>query len=249
VPKSPHVQKVPYSVLRFNRKTQKYYLPAGNEGAGRFLKQTAVRQIIDKDIEATGDRMEALGKELRLAAIAFQSGEIYRDSNFTEADYHAAIDRFEEAMAKEIKNLHLAEVAAGKGGFHAMEQSDFGRAGERIRFHKSKLKNMSQEFRENPKLLTEKVPGKMDAMRRIRMYAEAGRNTYGRVRLVEHKKQNFKSAINHLRDREHACKGERSCTQLTDKGRMPIDDMIPEGDRKCGVEDRCEVEYSMEEAA
>jgi hypothetical protein len=241
---SPHVQSVPYSRLSWNRTAQKYFLPAGNEGAGKFLKPSSVRQIIDADIVATGDRMEAHGKELRLSAQAFQNGAI------TEAEYHASVDRFDAVMGTEVKNLHLAEIAASKGGFHHMEQSDFGRAGERIRFHKGHLSNMAQEFKDNPKLLTESVPNKMDALQRIRSYAEVGRNTYERARKVEHVKAGFKSATNVLRDREGACKGDNSCTHLTDNSPMDIEDMTPVGDRKCGPwKDRCEIEYSREAVA
>lgn len=234
---SPHVKRVPYSKLRFNATAQRYIGPDG-----KFIKPAVVREIIDDDVDATKARMQATAAKLKPIAEAYRRGDI------DEQAYLESVQAWRDETAKDIKALHLGNAAAGKGGFHTMEQSDFGRAGALIREQYKFLNDFAAEVAQNPGIVTGDAEGRMKFEDRVGAYAEAGRGTYARVRDQECRKV-FKSKYNKLEEGAHHCKGPKSCPAMTEMGRVAVDDpdYVVEGFRACGPKCKCETVYSMDE--
>lgn len=193
---------------------------------GKFLSPRTVRAIVDSDIDATKERMQQHARDLQAGAISTED--------------------FKARMMQEIKDLHLAEVAAARGGKERMRQSDYGRAGQRIRYHYEKLQGLIDDIEADPDFI-HGVDGRMDFIQRVGMYASAGRNTFATTKDVEMNAAGFKFKSNRLEPTAHHCKGERSCPAMTALGRVKINDprYIMEGDRVCGPECECETEYWM----
>lgn len=205
----------------FDARAQRFRQPNG-----RFLSPSSVRAIIDTDIEATKGRMQSLARELQRGAITS--------------------DEFQSGMIEEIKSLHLAEVATARGGAERMRQSDYGRAGQKIRQEYSALAGLMNDIEGDPDFI-HGVAGRMDFMERVGMYAESGRGTYAAAKDSEMRAANFKTKWNKLDAASQHCTGERSCIAMTNLGKVAIDDprYILEGQRKCNVRCQCETVYGM----
>lgn len=219
----PSTARVGYSAFTFDPKVQRFRAPNG-----RFMPPSQVRAIIDDDIEVTGDRLVEIGRQLKRGDIS--------------------LEEFREKLSREIKALHLAEVATARGGLHRMDSEAYGRAGERIRYHYRALDGMCQHIQDYPEMLTDEGhPERMDFEERLRLYASAGRNSYARSKDIEMKRANFKSKANKLEPLAHHCTGNNSCPAMTALGRVAIDDprYVMEGDRTCGPKCECETEYYL----
>ena len=81
----------------FDANTQRF-----RQANGRFLSPRSVRAIIDRDIVLTKARMTGHAQALQAGAMSS--------------------DEFQGAMIEEIKSLHLAEVAAARGGADASKR-------------------------------------------------------------------------------------------------------------------------------
>lgn len=204
-----------YSSLRYNTASARYI-----DSRGRFIPNTAIRKIIDEDVVATQRRMRSLAVDLRARKIN--------------------LDTFRTGMAGELKNLHLAHSAAGAGGIHNMGAEEYGRAGQRLREQYVYLNKFTQELAANPEMIAERVPGKMDLLARTDLYAESGRNTYERQRQREVGKQGY------THERSVLGSGD-SCSECIDvaaAGKAPLGTFPLPGDRICGPNCKCEMEYS-----
>ncbi|MBW3636063.1 MAG: hypothetical protein KY445_06305 [Armatimonadetes bacterium] len=88
MPKSlPQVVRVPYSVLVYDKRAARYRAPSG-----RFLDPRTVRLTVEADIDATKARMESHASRV-------QSGQL-------------DVREWRDLQAREVKHLHLANVAA-----------------------------------------------------------------------------------------------------------------------------------------
>lgn len=239
---SPNVRRVPYSSLSFNSSAQRYFHAKTDGGSGKFISASAVRGIIDDDIDVQGKRMVGHGEDLKKAAADFKTGAIGQD------EYNGAVRQWRDNMAASIKGLHLGNAAAAKGGFHAMEQSDFGRVGGLLRSQYAYLENFAIEVAANPDIVLGQANGKQGFDDRASSYAEAGRHTYEAVRVEEHRDNGFLSEQNRLEDGAMHCAGADSCIEQTDKGRVKLGTLILPGRRKCGPKCKCEVDYFKEAA-
>jgi hypothetical protein len=234
------VSQVGFSSLRWNAKAQRYHFPAGEEGAGRFLTDKAVRVTIDADIETQAQRMLEIGETLKIAGKRYEAGEIGKK------EYSAAVAQWREEMSHAKKNVELNYAAAARGGFHNMTAEHFGRVGGRLRFHFKKLDSFALELFENPALLRDDVPGKLPFDTRVSLYASTGLFTFERERVVSHKTAGFKMYENvpHSSESCHSHKGKVGCTEITAKGKVPIDSEPDVGKRACGPLDKCSWRFS-----
>lgn len=191
---------------------------------GRFVSPATVRAEVDKDIEASKARMQSLARQLQSGAIT--------------------VTEFQDAITQEVKDLHLAEVAMARGGRDRMRPSDYGRAGQRIRFHYEALQGLIDDIESNPDYI-HGVDGRMDFVERVGMYAEAGRGTFSRARDEEMKAAGFRSKGNKLDAGSQHCIGDKSCIEMTKLGRVAIDDRryLLEGHRRCITKCKCETQY------
>lgn len=211
------LKTVGYSSLRYNTVAGRYV-----NSRGQFISDSDVRKIIDADIEATKGRMRALAVDLRARKIDLET--------------------FRGGMASELKNLHLANSAVGVGGIHNMGPEEYGRAGQRLREQYDYLNNFTKELSDNPDLITERVPGKMDLLERTELYAESGRNTYERQRHAEMKQLGYTHEKS-VRGSTDSCS---ECIAAEAAGKVPIGTLPMPGDRICGPACKCELEYSIE---
>lgn len=187
---------------------------------GRYISPASVRAIIDDDIAATKDRMQALARDL-------QSGKL--DS-----------DGFQSAMVQEIKDLHIAQVAVARGGADRMNQAAYGRCGGILKREFRYLNEFVKEIEADPTMT-----GTDAFINRVGLYADSGVSSYEAQRLIEMKDAEFQSMQNVLEPGAHHCEGDNSCPAMDKLGRVAIDDarfLLP-GQRACIVRCKCSVKY------
>lgn len=193
----------------YNTKTGRYR----NKSTGRFVGLKAVRNAIDKTIEKSSKSISDLSQQLK-------KGEI-------------SLADWQRAMVQEIKSSHLASTTAGKGGWHQMTASDYGRAGGRIRGQLWYLRRFAKEIEEGK----QKLDGTF--LRRARMYIEAARETYHLQLRTEMEAAGMSKERNVLGIADHCddCKGE------TAKGWVSIGELSIPGTRQCFKNCKCRLEY------
>jgi len=222
------VLRVPYSAVTYDRRVARYRLLNG-----RYASPQTVRAVIDADIDATKTRLEAHARQVQQVAGRVMTGEA------TQNDLDAAVARWRDVQAQEIKGLHLANLAMAKGGFHALESSDFGRAGQIIRQQYAYLNARAEVAANNPNYAASER-----FVQHAMAYGEAARGTYEAQKLVEDKAAGYEWEENELEPGAHHCapKGAvESCEQQSDKGRVPIGTLIPIGQRVCKISCRCNI--------
>lgn len=220
---TPQTLRVPYSALVYDRRAARY---RGVDG--KFKDPRAVRQIIERDIDATKARMESHARRA-------QSGQI-------------SVEAWRDLQAREIKALHLANLAAAKGGFHALTPADFGRAGQAIRGEYAYLRAFAEKAANDPAYLASD-----GFVSRAASYGDSGLATFEATRKAEEEAVGMIYAVNILDDGAHHCtrKGAtESCPQQTDKGAALSSEIVSVGRRSCGPRCRCTVRrFKTREAA
>ena len=237
---NPNLRGIGRTSVRYNKPACRYV--ASN---GRFIKPETARSIVEADLGATRARLLDLGAPVREAAQKLQAGEI------SAADYEAAVDGFAGQMREEVKWLHLANVAAAKGGIAQMDQAAFGFAGRQLaRVHYPALEAFAAQLKENPGLALDGAAGKQSFDKRLSNYADVGLHTYEWARQKENVAQGFTYVENEEEPTAHHCKGPNSCPAQTAKGRVHYSKMLRVGGRACGpFKCRCTVRYFKEPSA
>lgn len=181
---------------------------------GRIVAGDTVRDWLDVTLANTNDDTDALYGLL-------QAGQI-------------SLGDFRNQMRQTIKDVHLSAIAAQKGGWAQMTQADFGRAGQRIREQYGYLELLIGEVSSGE----QPVNGWLQ--RRLRLYAQAGRESYHLAERNEMLKRGFDQERSVLDPTAEHCE---ECEAEAAKGWQDIGDMTPIGQRKCNKNDRCRVEY------
>lgn len=187
------------------------------DALGRFVGAQMIRSIIDSDIDMTGERLASLAAQLRAGNIS--------------------VEDWANAMAIELKHLHLANLAAAKGGVKNLTQSDYGRVGRILRKQYEYLNNFATLLSNNRAYI--QTP---EFMRRVGFYAQAARTTYETVKLKEEIARGAKWARRVLHNAEH-CTG---CVRGWLQGWIPASQMVPIGGYECNIHCHCTIEYSYE---
>jgi hypothetical protein len=172
----------------------------------RFVKNSAVRNALDRALDDASANVATLTESLRGGAVSLAQWQV--------------------AMAREVKSVHLASAALAKGGWAEMAPKDYGRAGQRIRFHYEKLANFAQ-----------RLDGTL--ARRAQMYIQAGRGTFHAVERAEKERGGAVEERNILHARD-SCEG---CLAADALGWVPIGTLPLPGSRTCRANCRCSVEY------
>lgn len=193
----------------YNTKAVRYR----NKANGRFVSSKELRGAIDKAIDKSGKEIGKLSQELK-------------EGRMSLADWQTA-------MGQEIKNSHLASVAAAKGGWHQMTAADYGRAGGRIRGQLWYLNRFAQQIESGK----QRLDGSF--LHRSKMYIEAARETYHIQLREEMKKAGMTKEKNILGVADHCddCLGE------TAKGWVDIGELTLIGQRQCLKNCKCRIEY------
>lgn len=215
---------VPYSRLTFDRRTRNYR----DDKTGRFIPYDTVRDVIDADIDETKVIMLTTARRLR-------------DGDIT-------IGEWRTLMAGHIKSLHLAEMAAAKGGFHCLTKSDYGRVGFYLKGEYKALNNFANDLQADPSIIVDEAKRRMKFEHRVELYAEAGRGTYEGIRTVEDAKAGYRWEENILEPTAHHCKKYPSCPDMTAMGVVQIGTLVRIGKRSCGPKCRCKIKRRKRKA-
>lgn len=189
---------------------------------GRFVSRLQVRTALDEAIAARGERMRVLAEQLRAREIS--------------------VPRWELEMRGLIKDVHLYSAAAARGGWAQLTQADYGRVGQRVRFQYERLNRFAGELRRR------KNPLPLDGrfLRRVELYAQAGRGTYHAIEGLEMDARGFDEERN-IRHAGDSCTGERGCIEQSRRGWVPRGTLIPIGQRTCLTSCRCRKRYRNSE--
>lgn len=179
---------------------------------GRFASGAAIRAEIDRDLVIEARHMRDLTAQLQRGAIP--------------------LDTWRAEMRESVKNVHLYNAAAAKGGWAHMSPAAYGAAGQRVRTDYGFLDRWAAQIQDG----TSKLDGK--SLRRAELYGFSGRKTYEQVRAVEMETRGFSECRSVL----HAQESCAQCIAEAAKGFQPASDMVPIGDRTCGHNCRCTVE-------
>lgn len=196
----------------------------------RIISSLEIRGIIDEDIEIRKKRFRERAERVSKAALKLSRGEIKLK------DYDDAVTEWYTVMVNEIRALHLAEVAVGKGGFFRTLPGDLERVDSHISQQIQFLNRVRMEVLDNPKL-SRRAPFVRDCDN----VGEAGRGTYEEVKEVEDVSLGFVWAWNRLEPSARHCRGALSCCEQSRKGVVPWSEIVPIGFRPCRVTCRCHV--------
>lgn len=216
--RTPNLKTLPTSSIRWNRAAQRYINPQG-----KFVSQARLEVVLEQNIQAIAGKMDDLMHDL------VQVGP-------------SGIDLWERQQRRLVKDLHLQNAALAEGGFHNITQSGYGRAGYQIRYNNARIAKFAQEMRSNPELLTKEKY----LRRRAALYSANGRFTYEWVKQNAHKRNGFRYVENILELGVNHCTstGETvGCVEMTERGRVPVDEYVLTGDRSCGPMCQCRSRY------
>lgn len=184
---------------------------------GRYVSAAAVRGELDRFVDKAGrESARALTEQLR--------------------DGKIALPEWQTAMARAVKNVNYAAVAAASGGVENMTAVERGRAGGIIRGQYAYLRQFAADIESG------KQPLDGRAVRRAEMYMQAGRDAFH-----TQKRAGAADAMpgQRLMVRSHRHRGDscRSCIELHGRW-FAMDDpaYIPVGRRECNVSCRCDEE-------
>ena len=148
-----------------------------------------------------------------------------------------SLDVWRVEMKSAIKDAHLRSAALAKGGWDRMTPSDLGRVGQLVRDEYRALEQWTEEIKTG-------LP--LDGRLRTRgqLYAQAGRATFHQVQAVEMTRagldlaRSVKSAADHCQE----------CIDEEDAGWRPVSAIIPIGERTCGRNCKCRLEFKRDAA-
>lgn len=193
-----------------------------DDTTGRYLPARAVRADLDRFVDRAGrESARALTEQLR--------------------DGRIALPEWQTAMARAVKNINYAAVAAASGGVENMTAVERGRAGALIREQYKYLRGFAAD------IASGKQPLDGRAMRRAEMYMQAGRGTY-----YEQKRAGAAEAnpgrVMMVRSRRYEGDSCEDCINLDGRW-FPLGDAayIPVGERQCNKSCRCDEEYGYQD--
>jgi len=178
---------------------------------GEFVSN--VRGALDGAIDNSAASMKQASEQLREGTIS--------------------LDTWRATMQAEIKKVHVASVALGRGGHAQMRQADYGRAGGIIAREYKYLEQFARDIASGKQPLD----GRMVA--RAEQYIKAGRKTYElTVRDV---------VLAHGFDLEKSVLGVadhcKQCRSEEELGWVPIGDLVIIGDRICFHNCQCNIKH------
>ena len=192
-----------------------------NEAAGRYITLSTGRFVTFVEVRSALDAaIDSSQNEIRRLSQALQSG------NISLADWQTA-------MMQEIKQGHLAAIAAAKGGFAELTQADYGRAGQAIRTQYEYLRNFANQVGDG------RQPLDGYFLRRADMYADSSRGLYHRAERIERAKRGMTEERRIATARE-SCP---DCIEYEARGWQPIGSLPNIGDSQCLTNCKCYFEY------
>jgi hypothetical protein len=180
--------------------------------SGRFVSRAQIRSVLNQAIDYRARRMTELSQQLRDGGI---SGETW----YVE-------------MRQLVKDVHLYNAAAAKGGWAQLGPQDHGRVGRMVREQYKYLNRFADQ-------ITKGLPLDGRFIRRTELYAEAGRRTFWALLTTVMRETDVTQERNVLGVAEHCS----DCVGETARGWVPIGELKPIGTRACLGGCRCFIEY------
>lgn len=183
---------------------------------------------------ATGRYISAQSVRRDVARLADTAGrDVARQLTTALKDGRIGLAEWQVGMARAVKNVNYAAVAAASGGVQNMTAVERGRAGAIIRKQYDYLRNFAQEIADG----TQPLDGR--ALHRAEMYMDAAKGSYH-----EQKRAGFAEdhagAVVMVRSHRHKRDSCRSCIGLHGKWfRMGDPEYLPVGRRECNVNCGC----------
>ena len=170
------------------------------------------------------------GRQVR-ADVARMADNAGRDAarQLTEAlrDRRISLAEWQMGMARAVKNVNYAAVAAASGGVNNMTAVERGRAGAIIRKQYGYLRDFAKQIE------TGEQPLDGRALRRAEMYMDAARGTFHEQKRAGYAGRHA-GAVVMIRSHRHKQDSCRSCVGLHGKWfRMGDPEYIPVGRREC----------------
>ena len=183
---------------------------------------------------ATGRYISAQSVRRDVARLADTAGrDVARQLTEALRDRRISLAEWQTGMARAVKNVNYAAVAAASGGVQNMTAVERGRAGAIIRKQYDYLRNFAKEIADG----TQPLDGR--ALHRAEMYMDAAKGSFH-----EQKRAGFADAhagaVVMIRSHRHKRDSCRSCIGLHGKWfRMGDPEYLPVGHRECNVNCGC----------
>jgi hypothetical protein len=181
---------------------------------GRIVAQHQVRTALDRYVDAAQLQAVDLGDMLRAGTIDLKQWQL--------------------SMRTHIKNMHINAAIAANGGRQQMTPAEWGRVGQRIKYHYERLDNFATEIANGKQPLDGRF------MVRSKMYTEAAIATHDRTNRALMKRAGYTHEQNKLEAGANHCGG---CIAETAKGKVEIGRLTPVGERTCLSNCRCTIIY------
>jgi len=186
---------------------------------GRFLSQSAVEALVD-------GRINKLGTLLRRLTNMLNDGSI-------------SLVQWQESVREALKLAHVQAAIIGNGGRDAMQASDWGRIGYRLRAEYRYLESFARD------LLAGSISAPM-ALARIGMYAQAVRGSYWEGATIRQEKQGYSLMRRILDPQAKHCD---DCLRYAAQGLVSIGSLPMPGQRcACMSNCKCRVKYLRQQA-
>jgi hypothetical protein len=183
---------------------------------------------------ATGRYISARQVKADVARMADLAGrDVARQLTTALRDGRISLAEWQTGMARAVKNVNYAAVAAASGGVNNMTAVERGRAGAIIKEQYKRLRGFAQDIASGK----QKLDGR--ALRRAEMYMDAAKGSFH-----EQKRAGFADShagavvmVRSIRHKRDSC---RSCIGLDHKWFKSGDpEYIPVGHRECNVNCGC----------
>lgn len=182
---------------------------------GRFVSRAAIRAALDQAIVA---EQRAMTRTLAL----LRNGSL-------------SLDGWYAAMRQSVKLVHMWAAAAAKGGWAQLSPTDYGTVGGLVRFHYGRLSAFAEQ-------IAARLPLDGRAEVRVKMYAQAARNTYHGIELGVVTQAGYTQERNILDPAAESC---AECIELTALDWVPVGTNPRPGNRLCLVGCRCRLEFRI----
>jgi hypothetical protein len=180
--------------------------------SGRFIPRTEIRRVLDVAIGERARRMQQLAQELR-------AGQLSGETWYVE-------------MRQLVKDVHLYNAAAAKGGWAQLAEQDYGRVGRLVREQYRYLNRFAEQIGQG-------LPLDGRFLQRAQLYAEAGRRTFYALMGSVMRDKGLTEERNLLHVAEHC----QDCIDQTVRGWVPIGSLMPVGTRDCLGRCKCSIDY------
>lgn len=191
-----------------------------NERAGRYVSLPSRKFVPWERVgEALEDVIEVSRVEVETLTLTLVRG--------------GDLNKWREAVAYEIKQMHIASACLGRGGYEQMTPADWGRVGQRIRRQYAYLENFARQVESGAQ------PMDGSLVNRARLYTFATRGTYDGQRRANYATMGYRFEKRVLHKAEHC----QSCKDIAALGWQPIGTLPNIGDADCLSNCQCTFKF------